>query len=568
LLGEVRSIGTHAAGLVIRENVNKHMPLIRKIDKKTKKSFWQTPFSEGQANRHLEPLGFLKFDILGLDALATMEGCIRRILVNRCGYTNPTFQDVQRWYNENLSPDVIDYNDYNVYENVFHKGKFVGIFQFTNAGAQKFCMTIKPTSISDGAIVTSTYRPGPIEGGVLKKLEFNKNNPDEVMYVHAIEKEVLEETYGCLIYQEQVAQLMSKFGNVSLDEGNEFRSLLTKKGLSQDKLDKLSFYKDKFFVGAQEKGLFYEDAEKFYNDMVAFAQYGFCKSHAIGYFFISYQNAFLSHYYEEEWCCSFLDNEPEKNKEEAISSVRSLGYKLVSSSINNSCENWKIMPNKTISQPLSSLKGLGGGAIEEIVLNAPFGSIDELIFGDSIDKRRLNKKVISALALSGALDELIDDRFENDKHFYLSITEPKPKSSKELEKNINEHRGLKPFTKKQKIENILEITGRYPFHLVINSDTLESLEKVDVPAISRLNNPDGVVWFIVKSLNKKKTKNGKYYFLLNVIDSYGVSNVIKCWGVSDRDTVEIHRPIMSKVDFSEKWGFSMRNLRRSINYLD
>lgn len=570
LMGEVRSVGTHAAGLVIGDNLNENMPLIRKTDAESKKAFWQTPFTEGQAHRHLEPLGFLKFDILGLDALAAMENCIALILKHRHDIENPTFEQIQQWYDENLSPNVIDHNDIEVYENIFHKGKFVNTFQFTNSGAQGFAQLIKPTSINEGSAVTSIWRPAPIDGLVHEIYEHNRNFPDEIEWLHPIHKEVLGETYGCLIYQEQVAQLVSKFGDVSLDEGNEFRKLLTKKGLSDSKLKKLEWYKDKFYKGATSKGLSLSKTEKFYNHMKAFAQYGFCRSHAIGYFFISFQTAWLSHYYEQEWCCAYLNIEKEEKKEEAISIVKSLGYNIIPADVNKSEKEWAIVGPKMISQPLSSIKGVGDKAVEELVSNRPFGTLDDLLFNDQMDYRRVNKKVISALSLAGALDSLMDDRFQNRKHFHLSITEPKPKPTKpdELTENITTHRGCLEFTKREMIENILSLTGQYPYELVVPQETVERLEDSMIPAISRGKDSDGIVWFIVKNVVKKKTRNGKPYLLLETIDGYGGSEVVKCWGVSKYDNVDIHRPIMAQTDYSDKWGFSIRKLNASIKYLD
>lgn len=572
LLGEVRSIGTHAAGLVIRDNVCDNMPLIRKTDKKTKQTFWQTPFTEGQAHRHLEPLGFLKFDILGLESLAMMEDCIRQILINHHNIKKPTFKQIQNWYNNNLSIDILNHNDIEVYKNIFHKGKFLGTFQFTGTMAQEFAKTIQPLSINDGAIITSTVRPGPLSGRVHEILEHNKNNPNQIEYLHPIHKKILEPTYGCLIYQEQIAELIHEFGDVSLDDGNEFRKLLTKKGLSEFKLQKLEWFKDKFLSGAVQKGLNQKDAQKLYDNMVAFAQYGFCKSHAIGYFFISFQTAWLSHYYEPEWACAVLNHEPEKTKEEAIALVKSLGYKIVNVNVNKSQKGWSVVAPKTISQPLSSIKGIGDKAVEEIVLKRPFDTLNDFLFSENMDYRKVNKKVVSALCLSGALDEFMTDEFNNRKHFFLSLTEDKPSTKEELEENIETHKETRDFSKEERIEQLVELTGQYPYHLVISDKTLNILQKLDNPtpqiSQSKEEDCDGIVWFIVREVQKKKTKNDKPFLLLKVVDDLGGNEVIKVWGEDKMDLVELNRPIMAQVEYSDKRGFSIRNLKKSIRYLN
>ena len=156
IFGQPRSISRHAGGVVIGEDLDKYMPLINSG------GVVQTPWSEGQNVRHLEPMGFIKFDILGLASLRMMEGAIRHILKRHHGLEKPTFDDVKEYYDTKLHPEKIDLNDQKVYKNVFHKGKWAGIFQFTEGGAQDFCKKAKPKSIIDIAAITSIYRPGPL----------------------------------------------------------------------------------------------------------------------------------------------------------------------------------------------------------------------------------------------------------------------------------------------------------------------------------------------------------------------------------------------------------------------
>jgi DNA polymerase-3 subunit alpha len=160
LYGQVRSCSRHAGGVVVAENLDQYMPLINSGGVR------QTPWSEGQNVRHLEPMGFIKFDILGLSTLRMIEGCIEHILHRHHGVENCTFDQVKDYYNKNLHPDVIDMSDQSVYKNVFHKGKWAGIFQFTEGGAQEFCKLAKPTSLIDISAITSIYRPGPLSADV------------------------------------------------------------------------------------------------------------------------------------------------------------------------------------------------------------------------------------------------------------------------------------------------------------------------------------------------------------------------------------------------------------------
>jgi len=126
---------------VVGDNLDKHMPLINSGGVK------QTPWSEGQNVRHLEPMGFIKFDILGLTTLRMMEGAITHILKRHYGKKDPSFDEVKEFYDKNLHPDILDMNDQKVYKNVFQKGNWAGVFQFTEGGAQRFCELVKPANI-------------------------------------------------------------------------------------------------------------------------------------------------------------------------------------------------------------------------------------------------------------------------------------------------------------------------------------------------------------------------------------------------------------------------------------
>ena len=201
--------------------------------------------------RHLEPLGFIKFDLLGLSTLEMIQSAIGHLLKRHKGIASPTYQDIRKWYDENLHPDKINLDDEKVYKNIFHKGKFVGIFQFTNEGAQNFCKRAKPDNIIDISAITSIYRPGPLSAKVDRLYAKAKRAPDEIEYANSIVKGITEETAGFLIFQEQIALLAHKLGDdISLDEANKLRKLLTKKGTGKgheqkDKIrEKLSQLRD------------------------------------------------------------------------------------------------------------------------------------------------------------------------------------------------------------------------------------------------------------------------------------------------------------------------------------
>ena len=556
LLGQVRSVSRHAGGVVVGEDLDKWMPLVNSGGVR------QTPWSEGQNVRHLEPLGFIKFDILGLTTLRMIEGAVRHILKRHHNNPDPTFEDVKAYYNEFLHPDKIDLHDPAVYGNVFHKGKWAGIFQFTEKGAQKFCTRAKPKSIIDISAITSIYRPGPLSANVDQTYVEAKNNPKDISYLHDIVKDVTKETYGYLIFQEQIALLAHRLGDgISLDEGNTLRKLLTKKGTGDHETKKLKIY-NKFVKGCLAKGLSQGDAEELWQTFEYFSGYGFNKSHAVSYSILSYQCAYLLNYYPSEWMAAFLDKEPEKRKERAINTAKSMGFKIRDLDINASGTVWEIAEEdaKTLIQPLTSIKGLGESAIDQILSNRPFTSIDNLLFNENITYSKLNKKALDVLCRSGALDDMLDDRFSGMKHFWSAAICDRPKNPKKLAENIAAYTEEGDFSVEERIIHKSELTGVFPLDLVLSEEVRERLELRGCPPIAEYDEDLQLVWFIPREVIKRKTKNGKEYWILNVIDSTSNSTSIKCWGVSRRDKLTLNRPYVAKLSYDEQWGFSTRSV--------
>jgi len=558
LYGQVRSASRHAGGVVIADDLHKHMPLINSGGVR------QTPWSEGQNVRHLEPLGFIKFDILGLASLRMVEGCIRQVLQRHHGIQNPTFEEIKKYYDEKLHPDTIDFDDQAVYENVFHQGRWAGIFQFTEKGAQGFCKRAKPTSIIDLAAVTSIYRPGPLSAKVHDLYMAAKEDPVNIKYIHPAVEEVTNETFGFLIFQEQIALLTHKLGkNLSLDEGNKLRKLLTKKGTGKGHEEKTVIY-NKFIAGCLEKNMKRHQADDMWKTFEYFSGYGFNKSHAVSYSILSYQCAWLFNYYPSEWMAAFLDKEPESRKEKAIGIAKNMGFNVRGVDINLSSDTWDIDPgdSRTLVQPLSSIKGLGEKAIEQIVNNRPFASIDRLLFSDGISYSKLNKKALDVLCRSGALKNLIDDRFSGAKHFWSATAVDRPKSKKKFEENIDLYEPEGDFTNEELVENLVSLTGIFPMHMIMHDTIRESLDENCVPPLGEWDDDISVAWFVPREVLVKKTARGRPYYIIKVIDSTSKMNSIKCWGVQPgKDNVFLNHPYMARLDYDEQWGFSAKGLK-------
>jgi len=561
LIGQVRSCSRHAGGVVIAEDLDRHMPLINSGGVR------QSPWSEGQNVRHLEPMGFIKFDLLGLSTLKMMEGCIEHILRRHHGIAEPTFEDVLEFYNEHIHPDILDFDDQEVYENIFHKGKWAGVFQFTEQGAQGFCARAKPTSLIDISAVTSIFRPGPLSAGVDADYIEAKNHPQYVSYLSEEAREITEETFGFLIFQEQIALLAHKLGALTLDEGNMLRKVLTKKGTGKGGIKtKLHL---KFVDGCAANGITRDAAESLWDKFEYFSGYGFNKSHAVSYSIISYQCAWLWNYYPSEWMAAFLDKEPETRKEKAINIAKKYGFQIEPLDINKSGTVWEISADgKTLIQPLTSIKGLGMSAIEQILNHRPFKNAEDLLFREGISYSKFNKKALDALCRGGALDGIIDDRFTGRKHFWSACVVDRPKTLKKLVENMERYKPEGDFTEEEIIQFKTDLTGIFPLNLVIDTDTIEKLQDKLVPPISEFDPHVQLCWFIPRKIISRKTKNGKLYWIIEVIDSNNELTRIRCWGVRpEKDTIFVNRPYMSRLEYDPDWGFSTRSIRHNFRLL-
>ena len=527
----------------------------------------QAPWAEGQNVRHLEPMGFIKFDLLGLSTLKMMEGCIEHVLRRHHGVENPSFEQIKDYYDENLHPDIIDLNNEEVYENIFHAGKWAGVFQFTEQGAQKFCVRAKPRNIIDVSAITSIYRPGPLSANVHDEYVDAKESPHHIKYLNDDAHEITQETFGFLIFQEQIALLAHKLGGLTLDEGNMLRKVLTKKGTGKGSVKgKLH---DKFISGCAANKISRDEAQSLWDKFEFFSGYGFNKSHAVSYSIISFQCAWLFNYYPSEWMAAFLDKEPESRKEKAINIAKQYGFDIAPLDVNKSGTVWEISDDgKTLIQPLTSIKGLGMAAIEQLLNNRPFLNAEDLLFREGVSYSKLNKKAMDALCRGGALDNIVDDRFSGRKHFWSACVVERPKNLKKFNENLELYEPEGDFSQEEIIQFKTDLTGVFPINLVISTETIERLHDKYIPPISEYDEELQVCWFIPREITARKTKNGKDYWIVNVIDSNNELTRIRCWGVKPhRDKIHLNRPYLARLNYDSNWGFSTYAIGKTFKLL-
>jgi len=267
---------------------------------------------------------------------------------------------------------------------------------------------------------------------------------------------------------------------------------------------------------------------------------------------------------------SFLDKEPEKRKEKAINIAKANGLFIEKADVNRSSFEWEIDPNddRKLIQPLAGLKGLGDAAIQQIVDNRPFANIEEFLFHDNIVYSKLNKKALDVLVRSGAMNSLMDDRFTGRKHFWTAVAVDRVYNRKKLNENIEKYKNEGDFTPEEEIENLTTITGIFPMSLVVTPEVRQKLDEYYIPAISDYDPELGLVWFIPREIIRKKTKKGKPYWIVEVIDSNSVLTRFRCWGIVEgKDRIHLNRPYMCRPQYDPSWGFSVQSIKKQLRLL-
>ncbi len=384
LEGLPRHTSMHAAGVVISPKaVDEYVPLSRGAEDAITTQFTMTT---------LEELGLLKMDFLGLRTLTVIQNAEK--LVNR----RPGMH---------LDIDKIDYNDPHVYE-LISSGKTDGIFQLESAGMKSFMKELKPHSLEDIIAGISLYRPGPMD--FIPKYIRGKNDPGAIRYDCPELEEILAPTYGCIVYQEQVMQIVMKLAGYDLG-----RSDLVRRAMSKKKADVMAKEREYFVYGNEElgvpgcikNGIDEATANKIFDEMVDFAKYAFNKSHAAAYTIVSYQTAWLKCYYPVEFMAALMTSVIENASKvaEYIVTCRQMGIELLPPDINEGESAFSVSDGR-IRYGLSAIKSIGKPVIEAIVAeresNGPFCSMKD--FCERMVGREVNKRTIENFIKAGVFD--------------------------------------------------------------------------------------------------------------------------------------------------------------------
>ncbi|MBF0540068.1 MAG: DNA polymerase III subunit alpha [Nitrospirae bacterium] len=549
LEGLCRHTSTHAAGLVISPApLTDYTPI------------YKNPVDESRTTqfdmKSIETIGLIKFDFLGLKTLTIIKKTIEYIehhnALQGLG-CNPNMMEAQK----TLDIDKIPLDDLKTFE-LLSSGHTTGVFQLESDGMRDILLKMTPNRFEDLIALVALYRPGPIGSGMVDDFIKRKKGNVAVTYDLPQLKECLDETYGVILYQEQVMRIANKIANFSMGKSDILRKAMGKK--NAEEMEKL---KGDFVAGATENGIKEHKSGKLFDLMALFAKYGFNKSHSAAYALIAYQTAYLKAHYPVEFMAANLSIEDNADKLVTfIKECRAMNIEILPPDINNSEMQFKIIGN-SIKFGLEAVKGVGAAAIESIIAtraNTPFISLEDFVI--RVDSRKVNKKVLESLIKSGAFDSLIPSRamaFE-DLGFLLNGSKDTPslfgtdsflKSEPKVEK-IHEWPNLEKLSYEKETLGIY-LTG----HPLSGSEA--DIRKIGARLTSQLENSisgsEVMVAGIITTFNKKQGKKGPWV-IFTLEDHEGSIEVLAFSDqyLKSKDILEKNSivAITGKLDISEK----------------
>jgi DNA polymerase III subunit alpha len=378
LEGLSRHAGMHAAGVVITpEPVTNYVPLYL-----TNRDEIVTQYDM----RVIEKLGLLKMDFLGLRTLTVIDDAIK---------------SAQAETKKRIDIEEIPLDDPEVFR-LFQEGRAKGVFQFESGGMVDLLRKSRPTRFEDLAALNALYRPGALDAGMVDEFVRRKNGSSKAKFLVPAMKEILEETYGVIVYQEQVMQIAQAVAGYSLGQADLLRKAMGKKDA-----EIMAAERDKFVSGAAANGYEKKKANEIFDYIEPFARYGFNKSHSVAYALVAYQTAWLKVHYPRHFMAALMTSEMDKteNVVKFIHETSQMGIKVLPPDINESNYSFTVVGND-IRFGLGAVKGVGESAIESILEARRHGGRFKSLmqFCEEVDLRACNKKVLEALVKSGSFD--------------------------------------------------------------------------------------------------------------------------------------------------------------------
>jgi DNA polymerase-3 subunit alpha len=374
-----RHASTHAAGIVISNKpLMEYVPLYRGQKGETVTQY---------AMKTIEKIGLVKFDLLGLKTLTIIDNVIKMLRA------------------EGVDLDIADLpvDDEKTYQ-LLSSGNTSGVFQFESRGMRELLTRLKPSRLEDIIALNALYRPGPLGSGMIDDFIKRKHNPALVKYETPLLKQTLEETYGVIVYQEQIMQIASSLANFTKGEADALRKAISKKVPEQ-----LESYREQFAQGCASNGVKREVAAKIYDVILQFGQYGFNKSHSAAYAIVAYQTAYLKTHHFLPFMAAIFTNEVNDTDSliKYITECRESGVTILPPDVNESAKVFTIVEGK-IRYGLLGVKGVGEAALDSILsAREECGGFSSFThFCSLVDSRKVNKKVVESLIKAGAFDSM------------------------------------------------------------------------------------------------------------------------------------------------------------------
>ena len=378
LEGLTRHASTHAAGVVISNKpLSEYLPLYRGQNGEVITQY---------SMKDVEKIGLIKFDFLGLKTLTVIRKAVEM---------------VRRHRDPALTLESMDLADAETYQ-LLSSGATNGVFQLESAGMKELLVKLKPEAFEDIIALVALYRPGPLGSGMVDDFIKRKHGVEAVEYVLPQLEEVLGETYGVIVYQEQVMKIATLLADFRLEDADALRRAMGKKILAE-----MEKQREKFVQGARKKKINPEKAERIFELMAKFAEYGFNKSHSAAYALIAFQTAYLKAHYPVEFMAALLTSEVDTTDKivKYIAECRDMKIEVLPPDVNESWRDFTIVGDR-IRFGLAAIKNVGTGAIESILAEREEGGGYRSVFDfcRRVDLRRVNKRVLESLIKSGAFD--------------------------------------------------------------------------------------------------------------------------------------------------------------------
>ncbi len=479
LEGIWREDGIHAAGLVVADRpISDYVPVMQKGKDAPVVTQWEM--------KRAEKCGLLKIDFLALTNLTIISKCKENILSNKGIDIGDPYELVRE-------------NDENVFE-LMRRGENVGLFQAESSGFRDLMVDVKPTDMNDVAAMLALYRPGPMGSGVHKEYAARKNNRKKVAFLHEKLKDILGDTFGLLLYQDQLLSIVKEVAGRNTFEADEFRSIVGKKII-----EKMPAQRDAFVRGCADNGVPRDIAEKLFNDIEHHAAYSFNKAHSVSYAFISYVTAYLKAHYPTEYMAAALSSSYDDVTKSRLylNEAKRLGIEVRRPSINSSEHDFLIEGN-SIVYGFDSVNGLAEASVDWILNSRKEnGKTDNIFeFLRKSDPTVLTRKILSHLAMSGALDELLPE----------NMAKPMNRNER-IQLLFDEAKQLGVFLVQHPYLDLVDLVADKVSHSIY-----QLKEGISEPSVR--------VAGIITEVTKKTTKAGKRMFILTIEDNTDYIEVI------------------------------------------